>query len=440
MTLTDRHPAAKGRGLRALAGRAGWNLADQAVSSATNLVLSVLAARTLSVDGFGAFAVAFTVYSFLIAGSRAMIGRPLTVRYPSRGPEKLHAAAQSAAGATVLLGFASGIVVAGAGLLLGGATGSSLVWIGVLMPGLLLQDTWRVVFITEGRPRAAFINDSLWGVAQLAFVWLFIATHRESAATMLIAWGGAALLVAVFGIVQFGSRVRIRNSIPWVVAQRDLLKYYLASFIAIMGANQITLLLIAGLGTPADVGAIRAAQVVLGPLNLLGFALQAFAIPEISRRQLRGRQAVRAAAALSAILVLADLVWGIALIALPDSLGEVLLGDTWTAAQAVLPASLLGLVAIGAGFGANALLTALGYARETFWINSMLAPGFLILGLGGLHLGGAPGAALGLALAQVVVAPAMWWRAVTLMRRDPAGRPDERLPADAPEDRAGDAS
>ena len=283
MTVLDRLPLGRVHRLRGLAGRAGWNLADQMVSSATNLLLSVLAARALSADGFGAFAVAFTIYSFLIAGGRAMIGRPLSVRYAGVAPDQYRAAARSATGATVLLGIASGLVVAGAGLLfLGGPLGTSLLCMGLLLPGLLVQDMWRLVFITEGRPRAAFVNDSVWGVAQVGFVWAFIATGRQNAATLLIAWGGAALLVAVLGGFQFRGAPRVRSGIRWVLQQRDLLKYYLASFIAVMGASQITMLLIAGLGSPADVGAIRAAQVVLGPLNLLTYALQAFAVPEIA--------------------------------------------------------------------------------------------------------------------------------------------------------------
>jgi alkylation response protein AidB-like acyl-CoA dehydrogenase len=129
---------------------------------------------------------------------------------------------------------------------------------------------------------------------------------------------------------------------------------------------------------------------------------------------------------LSGVLVLASLVWGIAAVALPDRVGVFLLGDTWTSAEEVLPATLVGVVAIAVAFGANTLLVALGYAKETFRINAMLAPGFLLFGLTGLELGGAAGAALGLSLAQVVVAPALWWRAVVLMRRgtsSPAERP-----------------
>ena len=302
------------------------------------------------------------------------------------------------------------------------------------MPGLLLQDMWRMVFVAQGRPRSAFVQDLLWGVIQLAFVAVVIVKDRESSATLLIAWGGAALVVAVYGAVQFRGRPLLAPSLGWMRQQSDLLKYYFASFITVMGANQITLLLIAGLGTPADVGALRAAQVVLGPLNLLGYAVYAFALPELSRRQPTGRRGIQAAAALSAILLLGYVVGGGVLLLMPDAIGEALLGDSWASAQSVLPASLLGLLAIAAAFGANTLLTALGFAKETFWLNAMLAPGFLGFGLLGLHLAGAPGAALGLSLAQVMLVPAMWWRVVALMRQQGSERSSGRVaPVDAAE-------
>jgi O-antigen/teichoic acid export membrane protein len=404
-----------------LAARAGWNVADQIVSSGTNLLLSLLVARSLTVDGFGAFAVAFTIYSFLIGAGRALISQPLIVRYTAKPPEEFHEASRAATGAATVLGLGSGAVTVGAGFVIGGAVGASLLAIGFLLPGLLLQDMWRVVFVAEGRPAAAFVNDVIWGVVQFAAVGAFIWQDEKSAPAMLVGWGGAALVAAVIGGFQFRGHPRIRASFAWLGQQRDLLGYYGASFLSVMGANQVALLLIAGLGEPADVGALRAAQVVLGPLNLAGYTLSAFALPEIARRNLSGRTAVKVAVGLSALMVTADLIWGLALVFLPDSVGVALLGASWTNAQAVLLPTLLGIVAIGFGFGASTLMVARGFAKETFWTSALLAPGFLVFGLLGLQMWGAPGAALGLALAQVVVAPVVWWRILVLMRRERDG-------------------
>jgi O-antigen/teichoic acid export membrane protein len=417
--------------LRQLAGRATWNVADQVVSSGTNLLLSVLVARSLSADGFGAFAVAFTVYSFMIGASRAMIAQPLVVRYTSRSAEAFHMASRSAAGAATLLGAICGAVVAAAGVVIGGALGVCLLAIGLLLPGLLLQDMWRAVFVAAGRPAAAFVNDVIWGVVQLSALGVLLSLDQRSAWVLVVGWGGAACVAAVIGGLQFGGQPLLRASVGWVKRQRDLLGYYGAGFLSVLGANNLTMFLIAGLGDPADVGALRAAQVVLGPLNLIGYSLSAFALPEISRRQLGGRAAVKVAVALSGLMVLADLAWGLAFVVLPDSFGTALLGDSWSNAQGVLPATLVGVVAIGLGFGASTLMIARGFAKDMFWVSSLLAPGFLVFGVLGLEWGGAAGAALGLSLAQVVVVPVVWWRVLVLMRRQsrsgqigqPAGEP-----------------
>ncbi len=411
----------RGRGIGQLAGRATWNVADQVVSSGTNLLITVLVARSLSADGFGAFSVAFTVYSFLIGASRALVAQPLVVRYTSQDAAAFRTAARSAAGAATLLGIASGAVVTVAGAAIGGLVGASLLAIGVLLPGLLLQDMWRAVFVAEGRPAAAFVNDLIWGVVQFAAVGLLLAVDEHSAPAMVVGWGAAAGVAALVGGFQFRGHPLVRSSLGWLSRQRDLLGYYLAGFLSVMGANQLTMLLIAGIGEPADVGALRAAAVVLGPLNLIGYSLSAFALPEISRRRLGGRVALQAAVGLSALIVAADLVWGLALLVLPEQLGEEVLGESWAAAEDVLPATLLGVVAIGLGFGASTVLTARGFAKDMFWVTALLAPGFVVFGVLGLRLGGAAGAALGLALAQVVIVPVVWWRLHVRLR-------DERLP------------
>lgn len=418
------------RTARQLTGRATLNVLDQVVSSATNLGLSVLVARSLSADGFGSFAVAFTIYAFLVGASRAVISQPLVVRYSARGEQAFDAAARSATGAATLLGVVAGAATVACGLLIGGTTGACLVTIGVLLPGLLLQDMWRAVFVAAGKPAGALVNDLVWAVVQFALVGGLLWRGLDSAPAMLAGWGVAALVAALVGGAQFGGHPRVRTSLAWMTQQRGLLGYYAAGFLAVMGANQIAFLLIAGLGSPADVGALRGAQVVLGPLNLLGYSVAAFALAEMARRQLSGRTAIQAALAVSAVMVAADLVWGIALIYLPDSIGISILGDSWSSVREVLPAALLGIAAIGSALGASTLLTARGFAKESFLISLLLAPGFLVLGVGGLQLGGAPGAALGLSLAQCVVAPVFWWRAVVLMRRDTGG--DRVVPVERP--------
>ncbi len=64
-----------------IARRAGWNLVDQVISSGTNAGLSILIARSVDQTAFGSFAVAFTVFGFLVGVSRAVSTSPLGVRF-----------------------------------------------------------------------------------------------------------------------------------------------------------------------------------------------------------------------------------------------------------------------------------------------------------------------------------------------------------------------
>lgn len=413
-----------------LAGRAGWNMADQVVSSGTNFALSILVARSVSADGFGHFAVAFTLYTFLYGAGRALIAQPIVVRYTTVGSEGFLAAGSAAAGAATLLGLGAGTVIGGVGFVTGGALGIALLCVGALLPGLLLQDMWRSLFVAQGRPSAALVNDVVWGVVQFAALAAVLRLGPRNAATMLLAWGGAALVAALVGILQFGARPRLRASLPWLHRQRDLLRYYGPAFL-LMHTSQLTLLLISVLGAPSDVGAIRAAQVVLGPLLLLSASMSTFVTPEIARRGLRGPRAVQVAVVLAAGLVLVDVLWGAVVLTLPDRIGTELLGSTWASASEVLPATLLSVVALAAATGAHVVLYGLGYARETLLAAAAQAPLFLVLGLGGLQLWQAPGAALGIALAQCALVPIVWWQLLRLMRRGerPADRPqEERAP------------
>ncbi|MGQ7294790.1 hypothetical protein [Quadrisphaera sp. KR29] len=410
---------------RQLLGRAGWNVADQVLVSATNLVLSSMVALALTREGFGAFAVAFTVYSLMIGGGRALVAQPLVVRHTADGTG-FREAAQAATGASALLGLASGLVAVVVGLTLEGDVGPALVAIGLLLPGLLLQDMWRLVFIAQGLPARAFVVDAVWAGGQLAAVAVVRAIGTATATSLLAAWGLSALVAALVGGWRFRGHPRVTASARWLASHRDLLGYYVAGFLTVQGANQVALLLIAGVGSPADNGALRAAQVVLGPLNLLTYALSAFAMPEVARRRLSGRPALLAGAAMSAVLVTATLLYGALALLVPDAWGEAVLGESWETGREVLLPSLVGVLAIAAGFGASTLLLSLGYARQAFWATSLLAPGLVGLGVGGLVLGGAPGAALGLSLAQVVVAPVQWVLVVVLVRRGATGRGGRR--------------
>ena len=157
----------------------------------------------------------------------------------------------------------------------------------MLLPALLTQDAWRFVFIAEGRPRAAAINDAVWAVAQIGAIVALLSVDINTVAPLVLAWGGAAGVAAAVGVRQARIWPRPRRTRRWLRDNRDLTGYLLAEFGTLQGCQQGALLVIGVVASLEAIGALRGAQVLLGPANILQVAAFSFAVPELSRR--RGR-------------------------------------------------------------------------------------------------------------------------------------------------------
>ena len=103
------------RSFRRIAKRAGWGVADQALSSLTNFAVGVFVARELGPAEFGAFSLAFATYLFALNASRGLATDPLSVRFSDVPAASWREAASAATGTAVLVG-----VVLGAGCVLVG--------------------------------------------------------------------------------------------------------------------------------------------------------------------------------------------------------------------------------------------------------------------------------------------------------------------------------
>jgi O-antigen/teichoic acid export membrane protein len=406
-------------GIRAqLAARASWNVIDQIISSASNFALSILIARSVDSNTFGAFAMSFTLFSFLIGITRAIGRYSLIIGFGGASRDEYRRATQSAAGTISAFGIAAGLVTALVGSALGGREGAALLAMGLVLPLVLLQDGWRGALIGAGRPKAAALNDSVWTVTQFAAVGGLLAAETSSASAFVLTWGLSGGLAAAFGVVQTGAMPRPQDTFRWLVTHWNQCGFFLAEWVLMAGVAQGSLLVIAAYGSVRDIGALRAAQVLLGPLTLVAGSAFVFLISELTRRPNLGpRNRSRAAYLTSGVLGFICLSWGAVLLALPDSVGRQLLGDTWPLTREVLPASILWSCAIVLATGPAVVLRVLNRARVSFEINAVTAPLLIVLGLVGLHFGGAAGAAAGFALANWLTAPLWWIRVRTAAKK-----------------------
>lgn len=430
-----RTPATAGRagrvrpdGRRAIAGRLSWGLADQAASSASNFLVGMYVARSLGLASFGVFSLAWVTYGVVLGVSRGLATDPLVVRFSGAPDASWREATARSSGTALGVGAALGAVCAAGGLAAGGDVGTAFLCLGAVLPGLLLQDAWRFAFFAAGTGRKAFANDVVWGVVCIPA--LVLAARAGSVAGFVLAWGGSAAVAAGYGCLQSGIRPRPSRARAWLRGHRDLGYRYLVENVGVSGAAQLRTY---GLGAIVGVGAVgvvRGAELLLGPFLAVLMGLSLVTVAEAARvlRQVPHRLA-GFCLLLGAGQAAAALLWGAALLLVPDHLGEHVLGTVWYPASELIVPATLGVAGAGLGAGAAAGLRALAAARRSLRCQMFASACYAGGGLGGAAAAGAVGSAWGVA-AATVAGSAVWWlqlrSALRARPRDPI--PEVRTP------------
>ncbi|WP_409489862.1 hypothetical protein [Amycolatopsis sp. cmx-11-12] len=394
--------------VRAMAGRLSWGLGDQAVSSITNFVVGLFVARSLGTFAFGMFSLAWVSYGVVLNLSRGLTTDPLMVRFSGVPTETWRTATARATGTALSAGVVAGVISVVAGLVVGGPIGGAFVALGVVIPTLLLQDAWRFTFFAAGHGKKAFVNDVVWGIALIPA--LFIA-HRwfDTVVAFILAWGLSGAVAAGYGCLQAGVRPDPRGTLEWLKRHRDLGARYVVENVSNAGSTQLRMYGLGAIAGLASVGAVRGAELLLGPFFALLMGLSLVTVAESARVLQRAPHRLRNfCAVLGAGQAAAALLWGLALLLVPDDAGRFVLGDVWDpASQLILPVT-IGIAAAGFNTGAAAGLRALGAAKRSLRAQLINSAGYVCFGLIGAFLAGASGSAWGVALA-ITSGSAVWW-------------------------------
>ena len=263
---------------------ASWNVVDQALSALSNLGLSIAVARTTSASGFGAFAVAFLVFGICLAITKSVVGQPLQMRWSGASAETRRDAFSAALGTATALGLTFGLLMLAVALTVGGEVGGALLALAFVLPGLMLQDSCRMAAFTLGRPQLAALIDAVWAVVQFGLLAILINNGQHQVGGLILVWGAAALISALLGLSVLRIRPALSRARDWVREHHDLIRYLLPEYFLGLGATQLGILLVGLIAGATAVGSLRAAQVLLGPLGIIGAAVFQFAIPEVARR------------------------------------------------------------------------------------------------------------------------------------------------------------
>lgn len=403
--------------------RAGWGIADQAFSSGTNFALGVLIARTVDLASFGAFSLAFAAYTLLLSIMRGYPMDPLAIRYAAAEPQAFRHAASAATGTVLVVG-----VIAGAGfIVLGtvtpGSFSQALLALGITLPGLLLQDAWRSTFFASGQGRLAFFNDFLWAVIEFPALAILILMGGGSVFWAVLAWGGSATIAAVAGIVQAGVVPRPWLTRAWWHEHVDLGPRFIAEATGRVVAGQIQLYgvgIVAGLTT---VGALRAGQLLFGPIQVIMFGISMIGVPEGARALAVSVQRLRRAAyAFSGGLLLFAIAWGITVLVLPDAFGRLLLRSAWDPARSLAVPLFAYYCANTLTYGGGMAIRALAAAGRSLRVTAVTSVLTVVCGISGAAVAGATGSAWALAAVACVGAVLWTWQALAARDDFLAGR------------------
>lgn len=396
--------------LRAGTQRAGWTIADQALSSVTNMAASVIVARSVPAADFGAYAIAFAVYLVAVGASRAVATDVLGVRASAVSEDEWREMVARALGTVAAIGCATSALLVVAAAICEDELRWNLLALASLATGLLLQDAWRFAFFAQGRPVRAFLNDCVWAFALILLLGVCVANGVDRSWPFVAAWAASGSIAGGFGIVQSGVVPAIGSTRRWLADHRDLWPSFLGEYAVQSGAGQVVTFGVGALVTLAAVGSLRGAQVVFGPVAVILMSTVAIAVPEGVRLvQRSGRHLLTGMAALSAVGATAALSWGVATAhLLPDQVGRALLGPTWDGAEPLLvPLGLL-MACSATSLGASAGLRAIQQARTGLRTRLVVAPLTAGGGLAGAATGGVVGAVWG-QIVPMALGAVLWW-------------------------------
>lgn len=356
-------------------------LTDQALSSLTNFVPGLYAAKVLSPRAFGILGLITLGYILMLGMTRAALSEVAIVGMtdePVASQVPLGAADATAAVATV-------VAIAGTLILALNAPRLPALLVAVGVAVMLVQDSTRMLSIGIGKPMHAVVNDALWFTTLLILLPILHFWSEPTAYTIAAVWGLAALPGTVLGARLLSWRPRLGRGVRFLTSKRRLASAFLGDWSLKQGTSQLATYGIGLIGGLTTVAGIRAALLVLGPLNVVFGGLQLAALPAAVRQsQMSLAQMHATLRKMAATLGIVAIGTGAIVAALPESLLRLVVGEQAPGlSRYILPLSVAlagtGLMA-GSTIGLR-VLQATGLLVRARLITSLLflLPGFIMV-------------------------------------------------------------
>lgn len=304
------------------------------MSSLSNALLLFAVAQTATVAQFGAISLLVAVVSTVMCFNRGALGTPILLASNLR-PDQIRTESGYAVTWAAASAIGTAIALCGVGLATGSAPTATA--FSIAAPAILVQDVLRFSALAHGRPLTAVVSDGCWAAAMMVLYVVNVSLRIVPIDVVVLLWGTGGLVSGAILAVGTGVTPRCHRLLHWwhtYAAARvrfGCVQALIPISTAIFVFN-VTLIL-----GSAVAGGLRGASTLFGPIAMLISALPLAFVPHARRLNQTPAQQWRLLVKTSWVTSSVTIFGTVCLLALPDHLGRLLLGDVWGPAVSVVP-------------------------------------------------------------------------------------------------------
>lgn len=386
---------------------------DQVFSSTSNGLIMFAVAVSSSSTSFGDIALMMTALMAVIGAQRGALGTALLL-----SADQPQDRIEREGGFALTVSLIAGLIVAALLLVFGSSAGLPTLFVAAGAPVALAQDVLRYVAIAEGRAHVAAIWDGIWFAGSLALLVASWLTQMQDF-VLLAGWVSLAVIALIGMLASLRLRPSVSGIRAWALAGWEHRVRYAID----AGLEQVTVFTVlavaaAILGSAAT-AALRGATILLSPIGIFAVALQVIVISESTRRSSSPRVVWYSVLKLTGSVSCVTAVIGAALYLLPESLGRLLLGESFESARHLLPVITIEYISAMMIYSLAIYLKTFNRSSAVVWLKSGQSLTTIVLATVGAVAFGTPiGIAVGLAVGTflagaVGLAVFVPWRART---------------------------
>jgi len=400
--------------------KGGLAILDQGLISGSNFMVSILLARWLMPDQYGAYAIAFGIYMMLSLVYQSLVLEPMGVFGGSVFRTNLRGYVRTLVSIHVVLSVSIFAALLGSWAIShqvssGSAVTGALAGIAFASPCLMLFALARRCFYVELSPAPAAAGAFIYSAVVLAGLYLVYQRALLSPFVAFLLLGSGALITGT--VLMFGVRSKLSGSGPAPHLREAWGRHWrygrwaLAGCIAGWLPSYIYFPLLSSFTGMAESGQLKALMNLTLPFEQMKGALVMLVLPYAARIAERNGKA--GARVLGTRLTLASIVgavmyWAV-IIPLHKPIFHMLYSGRYLDVAYLLPALALGQVFWSATFGPSLALRAMESPASVFAALGIATLGSLVVGVPATWAFGLKGAIWGSNAADVFSFVALWW-------------------------------